>query len=141
MEEQRLENYLSMRELDLSMYEDKTTVTYISFPIYQFHTVDHMVFYFDIGAPYSCIRDKALERIFCHSGLRYIPIIDTKREIKFGYTLLRSKSIVELMLPRPGSTLDIPVIPVVVSVYIPPLLGLDVQDGNNRFVDNVFNHH
>ena len=30
MEEQRLENYLSMPELDLTMYEDETTITHTS---------------------------------------------------------------------------------------------------------------
>ena len=72
MEEQRLENYLSMRELDLAMYEDETTINYISFPIYQVHTVDPILFCVDTGASHSCIVDKALEKIFRHSERRSI---------------------------------------------------------------------
>ena len=47
---------------------------------------------------------------------------------------------VELMLPTPGSTLDIPVILDAEDVEIPPFLGLDVLDGNNLLVDNAINH-
>ena len=47
---------------------------------------------------------------------------------------------VELMLPTSGSTLDIPFILDVVDVEIPPLLGLDVLEGNNLLVYNVANH-
>ena len=68
MEEQKLENYLSMPEYDLKMYEDETTITYLSFPIYQVHAVDLVLFFVNTGAPHSCIGDKALERIFSHSG-------------------------------------------------------------------------
>ena len=68
MEEQRLENYLSMPERDLKMNADETYITYISFPIYQIHTADPMIFCVHISAPYSCIGDKALGRIVCHSG-------------------------------------------------------------------------
>ena len=89
MEEQRLENYLSMPEPDLTMNEDEITMTYISFPIYQIHTVNPMLFCVDTGAPYSCIGDKALERIVRHSGRRSIHVIDSKRDFKFGDTLVR----------------------------------------------------
>ena len=44
MEEQRLDNYLNLAEYDLNMYEDETTITYISFPIYQVHKVDPIFF-------------------------------------------------------------------------------------------------
>ena len=47
---------------------------------------------------------------------------------------------VELMLPTPGFTLDIPVILDVVEVEIPPLLGIDVLDGNKLLFDNVTSH-
>ena len=47
---------------------------------------------------------------------------------------------VELILPIPGSTLDIPVILDVVDVEIPLLLGMDVLDGTNHPFDNVTNH-
>ena len=89
MEEQRLENYLSMPELDLMMYEDETTITYISFLIYQVQTINPMLFCVDTGAPHSCIVNKALERIFRHSERRYISAIDSKRDFKFGNTLVR----------------------------------------------------
>ena len=49
--------------------------------------------------------------------------ISTKRDLKFGDTLVTSRRMVELMLPTSGSTLDIPFIPSVVDVEIPPLLG------------------
>ena len=42
MEEQRIENYLRMPELDLKMYENKKIITYLSFAIHQVHTVDLM---------------------------------------------------------------------------------------------------
>ena len=44
------------------------------------------------------------------------------------------------MLSTPESTLDIPVMLDVVDVEIPPLLGLEVLDGNNLLVDNGTNH-
>ena len=105
------------------MYEDTTTITYMSFPIYQVHTVDPMLFCVDTDAPHSCIGDKELEKIVRHSGGRSIPVIDSKRDLKFGDTLVTSRRVVELMLPTSGSTLDIPFIPDVVDVEIPPLLG------------------
>ena len=46
----------------------------------------------------------------------------------------------ELMLPTPGSTLEIPIILDVVDIKIPPLLELDVLGGNNLLVDNTTNH-
>ena len=46
----------------------------------------------------------------------------------------------ELVLLTPGSTLDIPVLPDVVDVEKPELLGLDMLDGNNLHIDNVTNH-
>ena len=49
MGEQRLENYLSMPEHDLTIYEDETTISYISFPIYQVNTIDTMLFCVDTG--------------------------------------------------------------------------------------------
>ena len=105
-----------MPELDLTMNEDETSITYIFFPMYQIHTVEPMLFCVNTGAPDSCVGDKAFERIARHSGLRSIPIIHSKRDFKFGDTVIRSREIVELMLPTPGSTLDIPVIHDVVDV-------------------------
>ena len=67
MEEQRLENCSSMPEHNLKMYEDETTITYISLPIYRVHAFDPLLFCVDTSAPHSCIGDKALERIFRHS--------------------------------------------------------------------------
>ena len=99
-----------------------------------------MLFCADTGAPHSWIGDKALERIVRHSGRRSIPIIDFKREIKLGNILVRSRGMVELMLPTPGSSFDIPVILDVLDVEIPPLPELNVLDGNNLLVDNVTNH-
>ena len=83
---------------------------------------------------------KALEKIVRHSGRISIPKIDSKRDFKFRDTLVMSRSMVELMLPTPGSTLDIPVALDVGDVEIPQLLGLDVLDGNKLLVDKVTNH-
>ena len=140
MEEQILENYLSMPERDLAIYEDETTITHISFPIYQAHIVDPMLFCVDTSAPHFCVGDNALEGIIRHSERRFIPIIDCKRDFKFGDTIVRPRGIVELMLPRAGSTLDIPLIFDVEDVDISTILGLDVLDGNNLLVDNLTNH-
>ena len=83
MDEQRPENYLSVPEHGLTTYEDEKTIIHVSFPIYQVHTVDPMLFCVDIGAPHSYIRDEALERIISHSGRRSFPKIDSKRDFKF----------------------------------------------------------
>ena len=99
-----------------------------------------MLFCVHTGAPHSCIGDKALERIVCHSRHRYIPIIDSKCNFKSGDTLIRSRGMPEHMLSTLGSAFDIPVILHVLDVEIPELLGLDVLDGNNLLVDNVTNN-
>ena len=65
----RLKNYLTVPQIDLKMYEDVTTITYKSFPIYQVHTVDPMLICVDTGALHSCIGDKAIERIVLHSDV------------------------------------------------------------------------
>ena len=67
-------------------------------------------------------------------------MIDSKSDFKFGDTLIRSRGMVELMFPGPGSTPEIPVILDVVDVEIPPLLVYDVQDGKTLLVGNVNNH-
>ena len=128
-----------MSEHDL-MYEDEIIITYISFPIYQVLTVDPMLFCVNTGVPHFCIGDKAFGNIFRHSGRRSILIIDSKREFKFGDSLVRSRGVVEIMLPTPGSTLDITVILDVVDVKIPALPVLDVFYWNNLLADNVNNH-
>ena len=66
--EQGLECYLSLAELDRTMNEDETTTTYISFSIYQIHTIELMILCVDTGAHYSCNGEKAIEMIFRHSG-------------------------------------------------------------------------
>ena len=45
-----------------------------------------------------------------------------------------------LSLPTPGYARDIPILMDVVDVNISDLLGLDVLDGNNLFVDSVIGH-
>ena len=60
--------------------------------------------------------------------------------LKFGDTLVRSRGMMELMLPTPESTLDISVIIDVIDVEIPALLVQDVLDGKNLLVDIVTNH-
>ena len=55
-------------------------------------------------------------------GRRHIPIIDSKREFKFGDILVRSRVMVELMLGIPASILEIPVTFDVADVEIPPIL-------------------
>ena len=99
-----------------------------------------MLFCVDTGGPYSCIEDKALERIVHHSGCRSILLIDSKSDFKFGNTLVRPRDMVELMLPTPWSTLDIPVILDFVDVKIPSFLESDVLDVTNLLVDNATNH-
>ena len=49
MEEQRLESYLMMFELVLTLYEDEGAINYLSFPIHQVHIVDPMLYWVDIG--------------------------------------------------------------------------------------------
>ena len=51
--------------------------------------------------------------------------------------LLRSRGMIELMLPTSGSTLDMPVIQYVVDIEVPLLHGFYVLDGNNALVENV----
>ena len=99
-----------------------------------------MLFCVDTGGPYSCIEDKALENIIHHSGCRSILLIDYKSDFKFGNTLVRPRDMVELMLPTPGSTLDVPVILDFVDVKIPQSLESDVLDETNLLVDNATNH-
>ena len=72
---------------------------YISFQIYQVHTVNTMVFCVDTGAPHFCIGNKALERIFRHFGRKSIPIIDPERDFKSSDTLVGSRGVVEHVLP------------------------------------------
>ena len=122
------------------MYEEETILTHISFPVYQVHTVDSMLFCVDTDASHSCIGDKTLERIVCHSGRVSIPVIDYKHDFKHGDTLVRSRGMVKLMLPTLRSTIEIPFILDVVEIEIPTLLGLDVLDRNNLLVHNMTNH-
>ena len=63
MEEQRLENVLSMPKRDLTMYEDKTTITYIALPIYQVHTFEPMLLCVDTGASHSRIGTRSLKEL------------------------------------------------------------------------------
>ena len=72
----------------------------------------------DNGATYSCTGDKALERIVRYSGRISVPIIDSKRDFKLGDTSVKSRGMVELMLPTPESAPEIPVILDVVHVEI-----------------------
>ena len=88
MEVQRSESCLGMADYELTTYGDETTITYISLPICQVYTVNPMVFCVDPEHP-SCIGDKAFERIVCHSGREFIPIIYYKRDFQFGDTLVR----------------------------------------------------
>ena len=104
------------------------------------HTQDSMVFCIDTGAPISFIGKRTLKRIVQRSVRNFIPMIQSERDFQFGDTLIRSKSMIELILPTPGNRREIPVIMDVVDVDIPALLGIDVLDGNNLFVDNVAGH-
>ena len=123
-----------MPELSQRLNEDETSITYISSPIYEIHTVEPKLFCLDTGAPYSCIGDKERGRIFRHSEGRSFPKTDSKYDFKFGDTLVRSRGMLELMLPTPGSTHDIPVILGSLDVEVPPLLGLDAVDGKTFFL-------
>ena len=80
-----------MTEQDLKTYEDETTITYISFPIYQAHKIDSILFCVYSGAPQICIGNKKLERTVRHSGGKSIPIMDSKRDLKFGDTRVSSR--------------------------------------------------
>ena len=77
-----------MLEQVLNMYEEETIIIYISFPIYQVHTADPMLFCVNFGVPHSCNGDKALERIVRHSGRISIAVIDSERDFEFGDTLV-----------------------------------------------------
>ena len=99
-----------------------------------------MLFCVDNDEPYSCIGGNLLESIFCHSGPRSIPYIDSKHTCKLSCKLVRSIGIVEQMLPIPRSTLEIPVKVDVLDVEIPPLLGLDVLSGIALRMDDLASH-
>ena len=139
-EVQILKSFLNMPEHDLTTYEDESITTYIFIAMHQVHNINPMKFCLDSWSPHSFIGDKALERIFGQSGSKSFPIIDSRRDFKFRDTLFKSRGMVELMLPRTESTLDIPVLLDFVDVKMPALVGLDVHDCNNFFVDNVTNH-
>ena len=73
-----------MPELSLTMNEEEKFIPYASFPIYEIHTVEPIIFCVDTGAPYSCIGDKALGRIVRHSESKCIPLIDYKCDFKIS---------------------------------------------------------
>ena len=75
MEEQRLETYLNMSDNEATVYDDEKPITDISIPIYKFRAVNLMLLCVDIGAQYSCIGNKALERIVQLSGRKSVPVI------------------------------------------------------------------
>ena len=104
------ENSLSRPENDKTTYEDETTITYISFPIYKVYIVNPVIFCVDTAPMHSCIADKELEKIVAHSGRKSIPIIDSKCDFKISDILVGPVGMVELVLPTPGSTLDITII-------------------------------
>ena len=62
-------------------------------------------------------------------------IIDSKRDFKFGDTLVRSRGMIELLLPTPGSTPDIPVILDVSDIEIQALLELDIKIGKKSLLE------
>ena len=126
MEGQRLEACLDTSDQDSTSYDKERTLTFISIPIYQIHTRDPMLFYVDIGAPISCIGNLALKKIVHSAGRSSISMIESDRDYQFGDTIMRSKGIVELILPEPGNIRDIAILTDVVNVDIPDLLGLDV---------------
>ena len=101
MEMQRLDNYLSIHEHDLTTYDDETAITYILFPIHEVHIINSLVYCVDTGALYSCFRNKARERVVGHSVREYTPIVDYKRGFKFRDLLIRSRGMVELVIPIP----------------------------------------
>ena len=138
--EKRFGNYLNMPRQGLTMYDDEKTINYISSLIHQVHKVDPMLFWVDTVSPHSCMRYRAPDRIVLHFQCRCIPTIYSNREFKFCDILVRSRGIVEIMLPTPGSKLDIPVRLEVVDAQILELLGQYVLDGNNLLVENVINH-
>ena len=70
----------------------------------------------------------ALETIVCRSGRRSIPIIDWKRDLNLDDTLLRSRDMIERMLPITRCSLDIPVVLDFEDVEIQPLIELDIQE-------------
>ena len=78
--------------------------------------------------------------IFGHYGPRSIPNTDSKRDLEFGNTLVRSRGMVELMIQTSGSTLDIPVVCGVAHVETPALQGYDVLYGNNFLFEKLTNH-
>ena len=86
-------------EHNLTTFENETKIIVLSFSIYQIQTVNPLVFCVDTGALHFCIRNEALERIVPHSGHNSIPVIDSKRGLKFDKKMVRSRGIIELMLP------------------------------------------
>ena len=124
----------------MTMYNDETKITNISFPIFQVHTIDHMLFCVDTSAFHFCIGDKPLERITRHYGRISISIIDSKRDYKFVDRFIGCGGMVQPMLPSPGSTFDIPVILDVIEVYIQKLVGQDDLDRNTVLGDILTSH-
>ena len=102
----RLRDYLGMSDIDLTMYENKTTITHTSIPIYRVYTFDPVLLRVDTDSLHCCIGERALERTARLSGRRSNLIIDSKLDSKFGVTLVGSSGEVELMLLASGSTFD-----------------------------------
>ena len=83
----------------------------------------------DTIAPFTCIGNKALKRIVYFVGHRSISIIYSDQDFNFGDTVIESKGMIELLLPRPEHIQYIPILIDVVDINIPTLLDLDVLDG------------
>ena len=99
-----------------------------------------MLFCINTGAPISCTGNQTLKRIVQLAGRKSIPMIESERDFLFGYTMIRSKCMIELILPTPESLRDILILMDVVDVDIPSLLGLDVLDFKNLIVDKITEH-
>ena len=132
IEDQWLETCLNMFDHDVSVFEYEATIlhTYLSRYI-TFTLSTQCYFFFCITAPYSCIGNKALERVFHQSGRNSTPVINSQRDFEFEDTLIRSRELVELKIRTTGKALDIIVLLDVVDVEIPALLWLYVLDGDS----------
>ena len=84
MEKQRLEACLDMRGQDATSFGKERTLTLILILIYRVHTLNHMLFCVDTGAPFSFIGSQELERIVHLAGRDSIPMIESDRNLQFG---------------------------------------------------------
>ncbi len=97
------------------------------------------VFCVEIAAPGSVIGRPQLNRILSVFQEKEIPCISSQNSFRFGDVTVRSLGMVEIALDTPPNVSNVPVLIDIVPVDVPPLLGLDVLDGEGLYADNKNN--